>query len=110
MAVKKKALPKSWQKSEKSIRAVQVIFELDQKSSKSIRLAAIDNDLSFSDQIRDILGLHKKLPVRPRLSVSLSDEDYQVLAKRYGLKVNDTEAIREAMKQELMKFRRSMRT
>ena len=110
MAIKKKSLPKSWQKSEKNIRAVQVVFELDREASKRIRLAAIDNDQSFSDQIRDILELPKKRPVRPRLSVSLSEEDYQILAKRYGFKVSDREAIREAMKQELQHFRRRMKS
>ena len=110
MVIKKKTLPKSWQKSEKNIRAVQVVFELDQKSSKNIRLAAIENDQSFSDQIRDILELPKKRPVRPRLSVSLSEQDYQVLAKRYGLKTTDKEAIRESMKKELMQFKRQSRS
>ena len=109
MSDKKKSLPKAWQNTDKSIRAVQVVFELDQTASVRIRMAAIDNDMSPSDQIRDILGLTRKKPVRPRLSVSLSDEDYQILARRYGLSVTNKDAIRDKMKQELLQFKRSKR-
>ena len=95
--------PNSWATSDKSIRAVQVIFELEQAHSKALRIKAIQNDLSYSDQIREILDLPRKKPVRPRLSVSLSEEDYTLLAKRYKLKSTDKEKIREKMKQDLIK-------
>ena len=101
MVVKKK-LPKSWSGSEKSIRAVQVIFELEQAESRALRIKAIEKDLSPSDYIRDIIGLPRKKPVRPRLSISLNEEDYKILAKRYKLKADDKNEIRVRIKQELI--------
>ena len=101
MAIKKN-VPKSWTKSDKSIRAVQVIFELEQAQSKTLRINAIEKDLSPSDYIRDIIGLPRKKPVRPRLSVSLSEDDYKILAKRYKLKPGDKDGIRERIKEELI--------
>ena len=101
MPVKKK-VPKSWTKSDKNIRAVQVIFELEQAQSKALRIDAINKDLSPSDYIRDIVGLPRKKPIRPRLSISLSEEDYKVLAKRYKLKLDQKDKIRECIKDELI--------
>ncbi|VAX08269.1 hypothetical protein MNBD_GAMMA25-503 [hydrothermal vent metagenome] len=102
MPVKKK-IPQSWTKSDKSIRAVQVIFELEQAQSRALRIKAIEKDLSPSDYIRAIIGLPQKKPVRPRLSISLSTEDYQNLAKRYKLNADDKSKIRECIKSELIK-------
>lgn len=101
MPVKKK-VPKSWTKSDKNIRAVQVIFELEQAQSKALRIDAINKDLSPSDYIRDIVGLPRKKPIRPRLSISLSEEDYKILAKRYKLKSDEKDKIRECIKDELI--------
>lgn len=102
MAAKKKPSA-SWASSDKSIRAVQVIFELEQAQSRELRIKAIENDLSPSDYIRNIVGLPRKKPIRPRLSISLSAEDYVVLAKRYKLKPEEKDKIRENMKEELIK-------
>jgi len=98
----KKRVPKSWTKSDKNIRAVQVIFELEQAQSKILRIDAIKQDMSPSDYIRDIVGLPRKKPIRPRLSISLSEEDYKVLAKRYKLKPEQKGEIRERIKDELI--------
>ena len=98
----KKKLPASWEKSNKSIRAVQVVFELEQGVSRDLRIKAIERDMSPSDYIRDVIGLPRKKPVRPRLSISLSEQDYQLLAKRYKLPVDDKTAIRARIKQELV--------
>jgi len=83
--VTKKIAPASWSQSAKSLRAVQVIFELDLEQSRIIRINAIEQDLSPSNYIREVVGLPRKKPIRPRLSISLSSEDYQILADRYQL-------------------------
>lgn len=101
MPIKKK-VPKTWTKSDKSIRAVQVIFELEQAQSRALRISAIKQDLSPSDYIRDLVGLPRKKPVRPRLSISLSEEDYKILSKRYKLKPDERNRIRERIKEELI--------
>lgn len=97
-----KKVPQSWENSNKSIRAVQVVFELEQSESQALRIKAIELGLSPSDYIRDIIGLPRKKPVRPRLSVSLSEEDYIILAKRYNLKPDEKDLIRATIKKELI--------
>ncbi len=103
MAAKKKT-PVTWTQSDKSIRAVQVIFELGLEPSRTLRIQAIEQDLSPSDYIREIIGLPRKKPIRPRLSISLSTEDYEILAKRYQLTLDEKEQIRENIKEELFKI------
>jgi hypothetical protein len=100
----KKDLPENWKKSEKSIRAIQVAFEFGTGVSESIRREANKNGLSTSDQIRKIVQLDVKQPKRPRLTVSLSEEDYRQLGGRYGLDAADKAAIREQIRQELIAF------
>jgi len=101
MAAKKK-IPATWSQSDKSIRAVQVIFELGLEPSRTLRIQAIEQDLSPSDYIREIIGLPRKKPIRPRLSITLSSEDYQILGKRYQLTPDKKEQIRERIKEELL--------
>ena len=99
------ALPENWKKSSKSIRAIQIAFEFGSGVvSESIRAEANKNGLSTSDQIRKIIQLEIKPPKRPRLTVSLTEQDYQQLAERFLLDMNDKKAIREAIRNELIKF------
>ncbi|MDM8545334.1 hypothetical protein [Candidatus Venteria ishoeyi] len=97
-------LPNKWKKSEKSLRAVQLAFEFNQHISDSIRTAASRHGLSPSDQIREVIGLKAKKPLRPRLTVSLSAQDYEHLGKRYGLSPDDKAGIRSAISEELIHF------
>lgn len=105
-----KDLPENWKKSAQSIRAIQVAFEFGTGVSESIRREANKNGLSTSDQIRKIVQLDVKPPVRPRLTVSLTEDDYQKLAQRYQLNPDDKTAIREAMRQELIEFGKKHKT
>jgi hypothetical protein len=97
-----KELPKSWQTSNRSIRAVQLAFEFNRAISDIIRDEANRHGVSSSTQIRAIIGLPSKKPKRPRLTVTLSEEDYQILADRYRLPLDDRNAIRDAIAQELI--------
>jgi len=97
-----KKLPDNWQKSEKSLRAVQLVFEFSQYVSDHIRTQANRKGLSPSNQIRTILDLPIKQSRRPRLSVSLSPQDYEQLAGRYQLEVTDKLGIRRAISEELI--------
>lgn len=92
-------LPEKWSSSLKAVKAVQVAFDIDEKIQFEIRKKALEAGLSPSDQIRCILGLptnHR--PKRPRLTVSLSPQDYKILAEKYHL---DTEQQLE-IKRKLM--------
>lgn len=79
-------LPEKWQTSVNAIKAVQVAFDIDEKVQYEIRRQALQAGLSPSDQIRSILGLEtNKRPKRPRLTVSLNQQDYEKLAEKYNL-------------------------
>lgn len=94
-----------WSSSDAALRAVQVAFDVEQQVIAAVRYAALENDLSPSDQIRKILQLPiTNKPVRPRLTVSLSDADYALLATRFGLAVEDKRAIKEALHRALIEF------
>lgn len=102
--VKEKDLPQKWKKSDKSIRAVQIAFELNANISDTIRDEAGRNGLSASDQIRKIIGLSFKPPKRPRLTITLSPEDYEILASRYQISAADKNKIRQTIRNELVDF------
>ena len=98
-----KKMPEKWQSSLKAIKAVHVAFDMDEKIQLSIRKQALEAGLSPSDQIRDILGLTiNKRPKRPRLTVSLAPDDYQVLAEKYNLKAEQQLEIKRKLMDELI--------
>lgn len=113
MSNKNNKLPGNWEKSKQSIkasqRASQVAFELSGNTPDFIREIAAKNRLSPSDQIRHIIGLSVKAPVRPRLSISLSQQDYQYLAERYNLDSDIKEKIHTKIKEEIEAFYRNSR-
>ncbi|MDR2450903.1 MAG: hypothetical protein LBE85_03845 [Candidatus Accumulibacter sp.] len=97
--------PARWQGSDEALRAVQVAFDVEAAVLEAVRRAACDRNLSASDQIRRILGLPvSRRPKRPRLTVTLTPEDYAALAARYGLDAQDRLAIKERVTQELIEF------
>lgn len=94
-----------WSSSDAALRAVQVAFDVEQQVIEAVRYAALENQLSPSDQIRKILELPiTSKPVRPRLTVTLSDDDYALLAQRFGIDVEDKRRIKEVLHQELINF------
>ncbi|WP_211244968.1 hypothetical protein [Thalassotalea mangrovi] len=98
-------IPNKWQSGVNALKAVQVAFDMDEKVQKTIRKTAVDAGLSPSDQIRLILGLPvNKRPKRPRLTVSLNEQDYQILAEKYGLAVDDQLEIKRKLMDELIAF------
>jgi hypothetical protein len=94
-----------WSGSDAALRAVQVAFDVETQVIDAVRYAALKNQLSPSDQIRKILGLPTtSKPVRPRLTVTLSDDDYALLAARFGVPVEDKRKIKEALHEALINF------
>ena len=97
--------PPRWQGNEQALRAVQVAFDVEEAVMEAIRVAAFHGNVSTSTQIRQVLGL--PVPAcskRPRLTVTLSESDYALLASRYGLKPDDRLGIKEKATRELMAF------
>ena len=94
-----------WTSSDAALRAVQVAFDVEKQVIDAVRYAAFENPVSPSDQIRRILGLPcTSKPVRPRLTVSLSDADYALLAEKFGIAADDKRKIKEALHEALINF------
>ena len=84
---------------------MQVAFDVEDAVLEAVRHAAFAHNLSQSDQIRHLLGLPTAArPKRPRLTVSLSADDYVLLAARYGVAVDERLLIKEKVTAELIAF------
>jgi hypothetical protein len=109
MTVAKK--PARWKGSDDAIKAVQVAFDVEEAVMEAVRGAAFHNRLSPSDQIRQLLSLPTtERPKRPRLTVTLSPDDYVELGRRYGLPAEDRLAIKQKVTEELIQFAKGDRT
>ncbi len=96
-------MPDKWASSLKAVKAVQVAFDIDEKIQFEIRKQALEAGLSPSDQIRSILGLPtNRRPKRPRLTVSLSPQDYELLAEKYHLKADQQLEIKRKLMDDLI--------
>lgn len=101
----KNTKPERWRGTDAAIRAVQVAFDVEAAVLEAVRQAACNSGLSTADQIRTLLGLEViRRPQRPRLTVSLTQSDYETLAQRYGLSAEDRLAIKERVTNELIDF------
>jgi hypothetical protein len=97
--------PPRWQSLDDAIRAVQVAFDVEETVLEAVRRTAFEENRSPSEQIRFLLDLPTaSRPKRPRLTVSLTPTDYEILAKRYSLPVEDHLTIKEQVTQELIAF------
>lgn len=100
-----RTIPEKWQSSVKAAKATQVAFDMDEKIQMAIRREALEAGMSPSDQIRDILGLTtNKRPKRPRLTVSLSEQDYVELAEKYQLTPDQQLEIKKKLMEELITY------
>lgn len=93
-----------WDQDKKVVKATQVAFELEQRVARYIHTTAAQEGLTPSSQIRKLIGLSYSPPKRPRLSVSLTPEDYHILAKKYNLTADDTIEIKRRVMEELSRL------
>tara|TARA_B100002019_G_C21041004_1_gene484481 strand:+ start:30 stop:341 length:312 start_codon:yes stop_codon:yes gene_type:complete len=91
-----------WEKQKRAVKATQVAFDMEQKAAFYIRELAAREGLTPSDQIRKMIGLSYSPPKRPRLTISLSDDDYKQLGEKYKLEPSDTLEIRRKIMDELL--------
>lgn len=96
-----KKTPEKWNKNKAAVKAIQVAFELEKEVTQSIKLCAVENDLTPSAQIRKTLGLGFTPPKRPRLTASFSEDDYAFLGEKYGIDPKDIWAIKREIIKEL---------
>jgi hypothetical protein len=103
--MKKSQLPEKWQSEEKTIKAIQVAFDLDEKIQYTLRREALELDINPSERIRQVLGLDThKTPQRPRLSISLKPHDFLYLAEKYGIDKNNKKDIKNRATLELQQY------
>lgn len=94
-----------WEKEKAAVTAVQLAFDLGVDTQTAIKKQALDEHLNTSDFIRKVLGLHyKSKPVRPRLTLSLSEDDFSALAKEYGVDPQDRLKIKELAAKRLVEY------
>ncbi len=62
------------------------------------------NKLSMADVIRKVIDLPRKIEDKVYVPFDLTEEEQQALAKRYGLKAGDTEAVQKKIVEELRQF------
>ena len=96
-----KKIPDKWNKKDQVVKAMQVAFEMERDIARAIRERAARNGLTPSDQMRKILGLSYSPPKRPRLTISLSVEDYAALGKKYGIVPENTLEIKRKIMDQL---------
>jgi len=97
-------IPKRFTESDKQIKKMQLAFEFGDAIEKGLKSEAIENGLSPTAQLRKILNLPTDAPVKPRLSITLSDEDLKILAQRYNIEPNDRAFMRLNISREIENY------
>lgn len=62
------------------------------------------NKLSMADVIRKVIDLPRKIDDRVYVPFDLTEEEQQALAKRYGIRQGDTDAVQKKIIEELRQF------
>ncbi|MGF2686666.1 hypothetical protein ACQUWM_09220 [Marinobacter sp. DUT-3] len=105
------AKTRDWSKEERAVQAMQMAFDLSNDIQRAFRVSAALQDMNTADMVRKVLQLpYRKNRARPRLTVTLRDEDFDVLARKYNLAPEDRAAIRQRVAEELQAFARSYLT
>lgn len=94
-------IPERWKTSDKQIKKMQLAFEFEDFIEKELKREALDNGISPSSQLRKILGLHYDQPLKPRLTVTLTEEDRAILAERYNIDARDRAYLRLGITREI---------
>ena len=85
------------------MRAVQLAFDVGDEVNHQIRLEALEEGINPPDRVRQILGLPvNSKPVRPRLSISLSEVDFEMLAEKFSVLPSDRLRIRQLAAEKLI--------
>lgn len=93
--------PERFHAERRALRKVQLHFEFQQALMQRVRMAAAAENLTYADFVRKVVGLPYARIQRPRISLSFSGEDLQALAKRYGLTVDQPNALKRRVMEEI---------
>jgi len=96
-------IPGRWAEEKKTIKAVQVAFDVGEEVQQLIRKEALEQGINPPDRVRQILGLPiTTKPQRPRLSISLSESDFHILAEKFHTDQGDRLSIRQIAAEKLI--------
>ncbi len=84
-----------------AVKAVSIAVDLGEKIGRSLRVEAALNDLSPQDQLRKMIGLSFKKPQRPRITLSLREDDYEYLSERYEIRLENKNDIKKSILAEI---------
>lgn len=101
MAARGKAEARRFQEERQALGKIQLHFEFRQAVLRKVRMQAAAENLSYADYVRKTVGLPLAKIQRPRISLSFSGEDLQALAKRYGLTVDQPNALKRRVMEEI---------
>lgn len=100
-----------WSKEEQAVQAVQMAFDLSNDIQRAFRISAALQDMTSSDMVRKVLQLpYQKNRARPRLTITLKDEDFELLAQKYDLDPQNRATIRQRVSEDLRVFARNYLT
>ena len=92
-----------WTDERQAIKAVQIAFDVGDDFNRRIRIEALERGINPPDRIREILGLPvSRKPQRLRLSISLSDDDFQMLGEVFDVDPQDRLKIRQLAAERLI--------
>ncbi|MFT5421604.1 MAG: hypothetical protein ACI9D5_002362 [Candidatus Endobugula sp.] len=82
-----------WEKQAKVLKKQQLHFSLLSVVESKVRIDAAKAGENPSNTLRRILDLPVKLPVRPRLGVSLTDDEIKSLSSRFDIDPKDRKSL-----------------
>ncbi len=89
--------------SSKTVKTTQVAFNLDIDGRKRLRIEGAMDDMTPSDKARETLGLKLNTKkARSKLILNFTEEDFKLLAKKYGVDPEDKLAIRDKASEEII--------
>ena len=89
--------------SSKTVKTTQIAVNLSAASRKKLRIEAAVDDMSPPEKARETLGLSLNTKkVRPKLILNLTEQDFKLLAERYGVDQKDKLEIRDKAAEEII--------
>jgi hypothetical protein len=90
-----------WSGEKAALKKIQLHFSFQLARNNQVQHDAIDQEIKPSDMIRKIVGLPFKKIQRPRIGLSLDNNDLQFLAKKYGVRPDEEAEIKRRVTEDV---------
>ena len=94
-------MSKKWQAEQNVLKKMQLHFTFNATTFRQVKVQAAKENMNTSDVVRQIIGLSFEKNVRPRIGLSFSQKELQILAERYKLPKNDLKSIKIKVVEEV---------